>query len=299
MKTCCVELHNVSPERAQKLLLEAAAVIARNKPADSIEHKATLALMWHYASALEKEWTKTRKLVLELPRNADVKGPLGQMFSKFIEISEPFFTLAYQIGKARALRRIESRIGKAAVRSYQEAAKGKKEKRSDLQIFRVKPPRGDDEDVSGVLRAPLKAIWKEYHQVYLEQQERQAILNAIHWNSNYFRTSFQRDMNKAASLVIDPAEMAGVFEANAYRVMNYSEALWTKEEAAFKQTFINMEKEVGPGLRLDFVGPSDGESCEGCIEAVAGSPYAAANAPVPGTLNCYDNCRHWLIDFVE
>ena len=45
---------------------------------------------------------------------------------------------------------------------------------------------------------------------------------------------------------------------------------------------------------VNFCGADDEETCEDCRKAMAGNPWPIDQAPIPGKLECGDNCRHAL-----
>lgn len=72
------------------------------------------------------------------------------------------------------------------------------------------------------------------------------------------------------------------------RVGMYAGAFWTVEERAVK------EFSKGSGAKANFVGVDDSKVCDGCREAIDGSPWPVDEAPVPGEQDCLGNCRHAL-----
>ena len=45
---------------------------------------------------------------------------------------------------------------------------------------------------------------------------------------------------------------------------------------------------------VNWVGPDDEETCEGCRKAFEGNPYPIDEAPKPGSFECGKKCRHVL-----
>ena len=45
---------------------------------------------------------------------------------------------------------------------------------------------------------------------------------------------------------------------------------------------------------VNWIGPCDKETCEGCRKAFTGNPYPIDKAPQPGSFECGENCRHAL-----
>ncbi len=119
----------------------------------------------------------------------------------------------------------------------------------------------------------------------------------LDWNDKYLIESLGPDMeNKLLNTLRQPYKndrqlriATGVaLETFESRVEQYVGAFWTVEEAAVRAAG------QGTKLQVNFAGPDDGESCEGCKEAIAGNPHNIDDAPLPGEQVCLGRCRHAL-----
>lgn len=95
--------------------------------------------------------------------------------------------------------------------------------------------------------------------------------------------------------------VAAAFDSQSYRTASYASAVWRVSHLGLKREMVAQ----APGLREDgqeveayFTAFPEAdvipESCEGCIEAVAGNPYTPESCPVPGEFECMYNCRHYV-----
>ncbi len=128
-------------------------------------------------------------------------------------------------------------------------------------------------------------------------QQQSLLADRLQWNSTYLNDSLEPDMHtafdKATRDQYDTEEAATAAITDsitkfAGRVEQYVGAFWTVEERAVK------EAGGGSGVMVEFVGPDDDHTCDGCDEAVNGGPYAIDDAPVPGEQDCLGRCRHAL-----
>lgn len=119
----------------------------------------------------------------------------------------------------------------------------------------------------------------------------------LQWNDNFIATSLQPAMLTAFEKVIrDPYLSEAAFikavteslKSFESRIEHYVGAFWTTEEQAVK------EAGIGTGVLVNFVGPDDTQTCEGCNHAVNGSPWPIEEAPLPGEQECLGRCRHAL-----
>lgn len=131
----------------------------------------------------------------------------------------------------------------------------------------------------------------------VDKENQSFLREKIAWNDQYLRESLEVDMVRSVEDTVRvPYEskskaMATVNHAvNKYesRLEMYVGAFWTVEEGAVKNTG------KGSGLMVNFGGPDDESTCQGCIDAIAGNPWPIDQAPVPGSLQCYGRCRHIL-----
>jgi len=82
--------------------------------------------------------------------------------------------------------------------------------------------------------------------------------------------------------------VGGALETFEPRVEQYVGAFWSVEEAAVRAAG------QGTKMQVNFVGPLDENSCQGCRDAVENSPHDINDAPLPGEQECLGRCRHAL-----
>ena len=117
------------------------------------------------------------------------------------------------------------------------------------------------------------------------------------WNEKYLTESFapaidvklmdtmRQTYDTDRKLKIATTAALDTFES---RIEQYVGAFWAVEEAAVKSAG------QGSGLKVNFAGPLDADSCAGCRAAVANNPHDINDAPLPGEQDCLTNCRHAL-----
>lgn len=119
----------------------------------------------------------------------------------------------------------------------------------------------------------------------------------LQWNDNYLMDSLEPAMiMKFEKTIRDSYDTEDDFREALTkavtsfegRVEQYVGAFWTVEQNAVK------EAGQGTGVMVNFVGPDDGHTCEGCDDAVNGNPYPINEAPIPGEQECLGRCRHAL-----
>lgn len=128
-------------------------------------------------------------------------------------------------------------------------------------------------------------------------KEKDLLKGKLNWNEQYVSESLIPDIEAAvlAKIRVSYATaeefqkaMNAVIDSFDGRMEQYAGAFWRVEEAAVKQAG------EGTGLMVNFVGADDGNTCEGCQEAMAGNPYLIDEAPEPGEHECDGRCRHAL-----
>jgi hypothetical protein len=119
----------------------------------------------------------------------------------------------------------------------------------------------------------------------------------LDWNASYLNDSLEPDMHTAFDAAVRETydseadaqdAVASAITKFSGRVEQYVGAFWTVEERAVK------EAGSGSGVEVEFVGPDDKSTCQGCDDAVNGGPYPIEDAPVPGEQECFGMCRHAL-----
>ncbi|QGH73005.1 MAG: portal protein [Siphoviridae sp. ctCJE6] len=121
--------------------------------------------------------------------------------------------------------------------------------------------------------------------------------NRLLWNDTYLMenlepamiVAFEKAVRKAYNSEAEFREAINQalvgFES---RIEQYVGGFWTVEEEAVK------EAGRGTGVMVNFVGPDDQHTCEGCEHAVNGNPWLIDEAPLPGEQQCLGRCRHAL-----
>lgn len=154
---------------------------------------------------------------------------------------------------------------------------------------------------SKYMQAVLKDIKESYEphlSLYETTNKQKSLLqDRLDWNATYLNDSLEPDMHTAFDDAVREsyatedearAAVANAITRFSSRVEQYVGAFWTVEELAVK------EAGRGSGAMVDFVGPDDEHTCDGCDQAVNGGPYPIDDAPVPGEQDCLGRCRHAL-----
>lgn len=154
-------------------------------------------------------------------------------------------------------------------------------------------------------------IGEKYTQVHLKEmglkvnetlyeatnKSKSLLQKRLDWNAEYVTESLVPDIIEGIAGTMKMAydsedefnsAISNKIKSYEARIEQYVGALWTVEEDAVR------EAGKGTGMQVNFAGEEDEENCQGCADAIAGSPYDIDEAPLPGEQDCLGRCRHAL-----
>jgi len=197
---------------------------------------------------------------------------------------------AFMLGVGGFYKDLAKLKGIAEVReSLREAEAGSKER----HFWEYRWKRKDGDEVSWQTTHATNANWPSEEPSLFEGQQIKQILriqNEFLYGS--LKADVEIELQKAGT--VDDAMSA--FDRTLKRAQMYAESAWVSTNLGYENPAEDLLVQTGEEIWADFMGAYDSESCEGCKKAVDGSPYRLDEmTPIPGTLDCFGNCRHGLI----